>query len=401
MTNPNVPPSNSRPPRRLSGLTIALLIMTTLAAIVAQGLLWASQWSVAHIASDSTTSINNAQRAAWATPLFWVGIAVLSVFWMVLWRWLRWRLIVIPFAVTLAAASLAGLFLWRSQTVDQPVTITTYQCASDANPFTEDTSQILKHCTLQAMDTNISIGPSDDRAAFVPDTNSDPTSRITGLPVGTYHADLSSTAPPETASIILAAEQNGTISPLALLQIDDPFSKDPRIWSTSIRLTPDHPGYLLLYYTSRQPVLPEASITFHIQQCTTTSPTAFDPAGCQPMPVTDWVLEDVVTSPGPATWRQPIRSRSGNTVVYTNLEERTYTFTPNIHNQAITIANYRFLVIPTGGPQNPDANILDLNRSTAQESFSVDISPQAGNQEFTIYIFPLEDTRAWESILKA
>ena len=400
MTNPDVSPPNSRPPRRLSGLTIALLIMTTLAAIVALALFWVSQWSVTHISSDSTASINDARRAAWATPLFWVGIAAIAILWVGLWRWLHWHLIAIPIAVTLAAASLAGFFLWHSQTADQPVTITTYQCASDGNPFAEDTSQILNHCTVQAMSTNISIGPSGDRAAFSPNTTGDPTARITGLPVGSYQAYLSTSAPPETASIILAAEErDGTVSPLGLLRIDDPFSMNPRTWSTPVRFSPDYGNYLLLYYPSSQPAFPDASITFHIQQCTTTAPTAFDPAGCQPMPITEWILQDVVIGTGPATWRQPIRAQSGNTVVYTNLEERSYTFMPRIQNQAITVSNYRFLVIPTGGPQTADANILDLDRESAQESFSVNVTPQAGNQDFTIYVFPLQNTLARGTIL--
>jgi hypothetical protein len=367
--------------------------MTTLAAFVALALLWASQWAVVHITSDSTSTIEDAERAALATPLFWVGVTVIGAFWIGLWRWLRWSGIGVPIIITLVAASLGGVFLWRSQTVDQPVSVTTYHCAPGNNPF-ENGGNILDNCVPAPQASHLTLGSSGERAAYPPAETANAGTHFTGLPTGTYEGYMTSTAPIDTASILLAAERDDGIQPLRLFSLDDPFGGESRTWSTPLRFNPGTDSYLVLYYLSPAPALPDVRITFEVQQCASTSPTAFDPAGCRPMPVDTWVLQEVTSQTGPATIREPIRTRDGSTVTYTNLEERTYRFTPLIGNRAITTADYGFLVIPADGPQTAEASVLAISPESQQEEFSVNITPGSGTVAYTIYLFPTQNVYA-------
>jgi hypothetical protein len=367
--------------------------MTTLAALVALALLWATQWVVVNNPSDSSSTIDNAERAALATPLFWLGVTVLGTLWILLWRWLRWRHIAIPIAVTLLAAALSGLLLWRSQTVDQPVSVTTYHCAPGENPF-ENGESILENCVPGAAGSQLTLGSFDDRDAFAPETTAGAVASFTGLPVGTYDGYMTSTAPIETASILLAAETDDGVRPLRLFGLDDPFGGEARTWSAPVRLNPGTSSYLLLYYLSPEPTVPDARITFDLRQCTGTSPTSFDPAGCEPMTVDRWILRQVTSEPGPASFREPIRTRDGDTVTYSNLEARTWRFTPIVGNQAITTSDYGFLVIPSDGPQTADANVLAISPESRQEEFSVEVTPDSGTIAFTIYVFPSQNIYA-------
>jgi hypothetical protein len=393
MTSQSTSDNERLPPRHVSKLSVALLVMTTLAALMALALLWATQWVVVNIAADSNSTIDNARRAALATPLFWAGVTMFAALWILLWRWLRWRHIAILIAVTLIAATFTGLFGWRSQIVDQPVSVTTYHCAPGGNPF-EDDHNILENCVTGSAGSQLTLGSFDDRDAYAPETTSGAAARFTGLPVGTYDGYMTSTAPIETASILLATETDDGIRPLRLFGLDDPFGDEARTWSAPVRLNPGTSSYLLLYYISPEPAVPEARIIFNLRQCASTSPTAFDPAGCKPMAADDWILRDVTSGTDPATSREPIRTRDEDTVTYTNLEARTWRFTPNPGNQAITASGYGFLVIPTDGPQTADANILALSPESRQEEFSVEITPDSGTIAFTIYIFPSQNIYA-------
>ena len=377
-------------PRQLPKLSIALLVMTTLAAFVALALLWA----VVGVTSSNTSTISNAERAAFATPLLWFGVAIIAIVWIALWRWLRWRYIAIPIVITIVAASLAGVFFWRSQTIDQPVSIIAYQCATGENPFSNEDS-IRSSCVPSPDAPQLTIGAANDRNAYTSEsTTTDTQARVEGLPVGSYYASMSTTGPLETAFIVLATKTEGGIKPLGMLTQDDPFSGGSGSWSTSVRISPDTDTYVLLYYMSPEPVIPDARISFSIQQCTNTSPTAFDASGCTPMTGGDWLLQDVTSETGPPTFRQPVRTRDGASVTYSNLESRTYRFTPLIENQAVTSSSYGFMVMPTDGPQTADANILAISPDTRQEEFSVDINPDTLEHAFTIYVFPTQNTYA-------
>jgi hypothetical protein len=378
--------------RHVSKLSVALLVMTTLAALVALALLWATRWAVVHIASDSTSSIQDADRAALATSFFWVGVTVLGTLWILLWRWLRWRHIGVPVVMVVVAASLAGLFFWRSQTVDQPVSVSSYLCAPVEDPFGNEAS-ILETCVPDAEGSRLTFGSFEDRAAFAPQTTGSVAS-FTGLPVGSYEGHITTTAPIETASILLAAGTEDGIRPLRLFGLDDPFGGEARTWSTPVRLNPGTDSYLLLYYVSPEPALPDARIVFTLQQCADMSPTSFDPTGCRPMTVDDRILRHVTPDTGPASFREPIRTRDGATITYSNLEARTWRFTPDVGSQATTTSEYGVMVIPADGPQTADANILALSPVSRQEEFSVEITPDSGTIAFTIYVFPVPNIYA-------
>lgn len=382
----SVPPPSKTPSstRSVSGLTMALLVMTTLAGLVALALLWAAQWGIVHTAGGS---INDARRAALATPLFWTGVTLIAALWIALWRWLHWRAILVPIVMTLVAASLAGVFFWRSQTVTQPIAITTWTCTSGEHPVPETTDQLLGNCTKQALDTQLAFGSFTDRTAFAP-VNDGARYEFNELPVGIYHGELTTTAPLETASIVLAAESNGTITPRRTLGIGDPFGDASRTWSTQVNLRPKEDSYLLIYYLSGKPALPNARITFTVEQCSTTSPATFDPTGCQPITADDQLLAETSTGTGPATFRQPTRTREGSTIVYSNLEERTYRFTPITGNQPMTTSSHGVLVVPSDGPQTLGANVLTLSPESRQEEFNVKITPDSGTISYTIYLFP-------------
>ena len=394
MTDISAPSEGPRPPRHLSRLSMALLVMTTLAALMALALMWATQWAVVHTATGANASVNDANRAAFATPIFWAGVAMIALIWIALWRWLHLRYPAIPITLALIAASLAAIFFWRSQTVGQSITISAYSCAAGTDPFTDNTNLILTHCVPDPDGASATFGPADNPAAFDPDGSEGSLTNIPGLPIGTYGGYLTTTAPLETASLVLAVETPDGIQPLRQLQPNSPFGGPSGTWSAPITIQPGTRSFLLLTYLSEKPALPNARVTFNVEQCTATSPTAFDPAGCQPMAVEDWILQEFPGGSGPTTFRQPIRTREGSTVTYSNLEEQPYRFTPMIGNAAITASDYGFLVMPSAGPQTAQASILKLSPETQREEFSIDVSPDTGALSYTIYIFPTHNVYA-------
>lgn len=365
-----------------------LLVVVTVALVVAMALLWATQWAAIHIARDNDSTIPDAERAALATPLFWVGVGVLSAAWVVIWRVRQWPRAGIPVAIAALALLLAGWFFWRASTVDQPVTITTYACTPGANPFTAAPSDLLARCDPARMDTARTIGTATDRAMFTAGSGDAQSSTTGSLPVGHYHAWLTTTAPADTASIVLVANRDSGPRAVGILDVDDPSGDASRTWSTRMTMSPDTGEYLLLFYRSPQPILDNAAISFAVEQCRSGTPEDFDPADCTPMTLEAPVMIEVSPGTGPQAFREPIRTVRANVVTWTNLEARTYIFTPRIGNAYITANAYQFLVVPNDGPQTADADELTRSGDAGPEVVTIEISPESGTISFMIYVFP-------------
>ena len=73
---------------------------------------------------------------------------------------------------------------------------------------------------------------------------------------------------------------------------------------------------------------PDATLRFTVRHCTGTSAADFDPGACEPAPMTTQLIDILPPDDPTDAGRPPMVAIEDDTLVLTNLEERTYTLSP-------------------------------------------------------------------------
>lgn len=365
-------------------LGIFLLAGLTLVAAASLALLWGISWLVRHAAEAST--LDDVERAAWATPLFWLAIVLLCLPWIFVWRKKEWDFGCLPIVIAAVALLISAFFFVRVITVERTLTITTWACDAGYSPFTSGNSRITDGCTRASIPGTISFGTAEDPGKFTAVATGDARFEVSGLPEGYYHAHMTATAPLETASVIVVGERQRMARTPHTLRVDDPAAGEGRTWSGSSHLPSEEDALAFLYYPSAQPAQENATITFEVQECSGT-PATFDPANCSPAQ-RDAPLMSIYGPQGDLqAHREPVVTREGHTMTWDNLEARTYIFRPGSPGAFFFRQDNQFLAIPKEEPQIADADELE-RLDNGDEVLSVEISPESGTITYMIYIFP-------------
>lgn len=367
-------PTTSRQPS-----TVALAIMTTLTLLALAGLAWLWLQRVAPLRFDiGNATLADARQAAWLGPLLGLGVALVAMLWVAVWARAGWELTVLPIAIGIAgvlALVLAGRALWQNLDSHQPIRIVAYTCDAGAARPSKSTTDVPDGCELAPDPGTASIGSAEEPDEETPDTADTTANAFPDLPRGTYDARLTTTAGPDAATVILAAQTSDGVRPVSRLS----HTSGER-WAGTIALHPNLQTYLLLMYDSPYPAVPEATLRFTVQQCVGTTVADFDATTCEPTTMDAPVIKEVPPSNADDAGRPPSTTIEEDTLVLTNLEERTYTFAP-----AIRLAGNGILVIPTEDTQTADGSIL-VQDGAPLGTFSIDVTEQTRDRSYTVYL---------------
>lgn len=372
----------TKSPRQPSTAALAILLALTLIALLLLGWVWYSRYAPVHYDIGPDTTITDAEGARYILPLIFGGIALIAIIWLATWLLARWTFTIFP--MTIAAiggiALLAALVgAWRGMSNGHEITITTYLCEDDSERITPLSSGLPDGCEAVPDVEGVTLGTTGDPTLVRPDASSNSLSRFSDLPRGTYSATITAQGRSDTASAILATETRNGIRAMSPLQ-----HQGGTTWSGPMTLHPNLETYYLLLYPSQYDEAPNARIRITVQECTGTSLASFDASACEPVPLSGPVVELQPASP---SGRPAVTSLDTEGMTFTGLEQRTYTFTPELPDDALRTGRSDMLVIPADGPQTSDRNVLMLDPEHPQGAFTVEVSEDAENLDYTIYVF--------------
>lgn len=364
-------------PRQPSTIALALLATLTLLALAGLGWLWLTR--VAPLRFDiGTATLADARQATWLGPLLGLGVALVAMLWVAVWARAGWDLTILPIAVGIIgvlALVLAGRALWQNLDSRQPIRIVAYTCDAGAARPSNSTTDVPDGCEIAPDPGTASIGTANEPDEETPDTNDTTANAFPDLPRGIYEARLTTTAEPDSATVILAAQTSNGVRPVSRLS----HTAEDR-WAGTIALHPNLETYLLLMYDSPYPAAPQATLRFTVQQCVGTTVANFDVTTCEPASMSAAVIEEIPPSNADDAGRPPEMTIEGDALVLANLEERTYTFTP-----AIRLAGNGILVIPSEDTQTADRTIL-VQDGAPLGTFTIDVTGQTRDRSYTIYL---------------
>jgi hypothetical protein len=374
----HTPPATT--PRVPSTMALAILITITLLAIAALGWLWLTRYAPVHfdVASGDNVTITDARTAAFIGPLLGLGVFLIALLWLGTWIRARWDITPLPIIIGMVgvlALVFAGRAFWQNMDDSQPIRIVAYDCDSGATRPGEGPDGIPDGCALAPEPGDATLGTLDDPAMEEPDDDDTTASAFTDLPRGTYEAVLTATGTPDTATVILAAETDDGLRPVSRLE-----HRSGDSWRGTIALHPNLETYALLRYDSPYPAAPEATLRFTVQHCTGTSAADFDSTACEPAPMTTQIIDILPPDDPTDAGRPPTVAIEDDTLVLTNLEERTYTLSP-----AMSLVGNGLLVIPSEDTQTADRNILQQTGAPLG-TFEVEITGETRDRAYTVYV---------------
>lgn len=365
-------------PRRPSTVALAILFTITLLAVAALGWIWFTRYAPVHFDVGSGTDINDARTAALIGPLLGLGIFLIALLWLGTWIRARWDITPLPIVVGMIgvlALVFAGRAFWQNMDASQPIRIVTYDCDADATRPRDGAEGVPSGCELAPETAQTTLGTADDPGLEEPDADDATASAFTDLPEGTYDAVLTATGSPATATIILAAETDDGLRPVSRLE----HQRGDR-WRGTIALHPNLETYTLLRYDSAFPAAPEATLRFTVQQCVGTSAADFDASACTPAPMTTEIVE-ILPPDDPTEAGRPAMVRiEDDTLILTNLEQRTYTLAPSIE-----LVGNVLLVIPTEDTQAADRTILQQTGGPLG-TLEIEVTSETRERAYTIYV---------------
>lgn len=374
-----MPQDPAAPPARRPPSTVALAIMITLTLLAVAGLgwVWLTRYAPVHYDIGNAT-LADARDATWVGPLLGLGIALVALLWVVTWALARWEITPLPIIIGMIGVLvlvLAGRAFWLSRDAVQPIQLVTYTCDADASRIRDSAEEIPDGCEPVPEPGGATIGTTGDRDMITSTVDDDRALRFPDLPEGVYDAILTASAQPDTAAITLAARTEDGVRPVSRLE-----HANGTQWTGNIALHPNLETYLLLMYDSPYPAAPEASLRFTVQQCVGTSVARFDAARCEPATMAVPVVEPVPARGEEDPGRAPFIAIRDDTLVMTNLEERTYTFAPTI-----ALVGNGILVIPSEDTQTADRNIL-RQEGAPLGTFTVPVTGQTRERAYTVYV---------------
>lgn len=365
-------------PRHPSTVALAILITLTLIAIAALGWIWFTRYAPVHFDVGGNATITDARTAAFVAPLIGLGVFLVTLLWLVTWLRARWDITPLPIVVGIIgvlALVLAGRAFWQNINDSQPIRVVIYNCESDAALPRESRDGIPDGCEIAPDAGEMTLGTLDDPAMEAPDEDAEAAHVFADLPRGTYDAVLTASGNPDSALLVLAAETNEGVRPVSRLQHE--LAED---WRGTIALHPNLETYALLRYASPYPAAPEATLRFTVQQCMGTSATDFDTSACEPTTMATEIVEILPPGSGAESGRPPAFTIEGDSLVFSNLEERTYTLTP-----AIRLVGNEILVIPSEETQTGDQNILQ-QIGAPLGTFEIEVTGETRDRAYTVYV---------------
>lgn len=376
MTEQTPPDTTLRHP---STVALAILITLTLLAVATLGWLWLTRYAPVHfdIAGDDV-SIKDARTAAFIGPLLGLGVFLIALLWLGTWIRARWDITPLPIIVGIIgvlALVFAGRAFWQNLDASQPIRVVTYDCDADATRLREAAEGIPAGCEIAPETARTTLGTVDDIAMEKPDAGDTTAASFIDLPRGTYEALLATTGTPETATIILAAETDDGLRPVSRLE-----HEQGEEWRGTIALHPNLETYALLRYDSAYPAAPEATLRFTVQHCVGTSAADFDAGACEPASLTTEIVEILPPEDPANAGRPPMVAIEDDSLVLTNLEERTYTLSPSM-----SLVGNGVLVIPSEDTQTADRNILQQTGAPLG-TFDVEVTGETRDREYTVYV---------------
>jgi hypothetical protein len=384
------PPSFENPPGVPSLTALAILISISLIGVIILGSLWLTRYVPVHTDFGQDTTLTDAEGARFIVPILFGGLTLIALMWVATWFRARWTITTLPIVM----AAISGLALiatfygfWQSRTNGHDIVVETYICEDAQDRPAPFNDSLPEGCEIAVNAQTISLGTADDPDLIQPDTPSDTIDRFSNLPPGAYDAQISIPGEPDTASVVLAVETDEGIRSLGALQ-----HQKSGTWSGRIALHPDLDTYYVLQNTSTFHAAPEASITFTVRECRGVSLAAFDPAACDPEPFERPIIEEMPVPEEPRGRPLSI-AIDGNGMTLTNLEARSYTFTPTITLASMTTRTPTILILPADEPQTRENNVLRPDEAVFG-AFTVDITGTSGPLTYNVYVFQESQTVA-------
>lgn len=374
-------PSRTTPattPRRPSTVALAILITLSLLAVAALGWLWLTRYAPVHFDVGGDATIPDARASTFIGPLLGLGVFLIALLWLGTWIRARWDITPLPIIVGMIgvlALVLAGRAFWQNMDANQPIRVITYDCDADAARPRDDATGIPDGCEIAPEAGQTTLGTSDDPDMEKPAEKDTTASAFTDLPRGTYDAVLTTTGIPESASIVLAAETDEGLRPVSRLTHEGGDR-----WQGTIALHPNLATYALLRYASPYTAAPEATLRFTAQQCAGTSVPDFDADACEPTTVTTEIVEIVPATDQADAGRPPMIALEDDSLILTNLEERTYTLAPSV-----SLVEYDLLIIPSDDTQTADRNILQPTGAPLG-TFEIEVTSETRERAYTVYV---------------
>jgi hypothetical protein len=369
-------------PRQPSTTALAILLAITLIALLLLGWVWYSRYAPVHYDIGPDVTISDAEGARYILPILFGGVVLIAVFWLVTWFLARWTFTILPMAIAVIGgiALLAALFgVWRGWSNSHEIIVMTYLCEDDAERMTPASDGLPDGCEVVPDIQGVTLGTTGDPTLVRPDASSNSLSRFSDLPRGTYSATITAQGRSNTATAILGTETRNGIRAMSPLQ-----HQQGATWSGPMTLHPNLETYYLLLYPSPYEEAPNAGIRISVQECSGTSLANFDASACQPIPLSGPVAE---LQPANPAGRPAATSLDTGGMTFSDLEQRSYTFTPELPVDALLTGRSDMLVIPADGPQTSDRNILVLDAEHPRGAFTVDVTGDEENLEYTIYVF--------------
>lgn len=361
--------------------------IVTLAAVIVV----AALYIINRLAIVRGRTLDQVQDARWNVPILaavLLAIALVWLVWMVRRFGLRHIATVVTAMVAVALLIVTPLLAWQAGTASRELTVTNMTCDPEALRTTG--GDPLMDCQENAVDTIVHISALESDDTWTPDSmEANTRSRFGDLPAGGWDARLTVDGPAETTAVHVVDVSGDR--PVRLATFTPRFDEETArmIWSGPMRFPGGADNIRVLFYLSEQPASPSASLRFNVRACTGQSIRTFNAAECESyassVPVVMEAPDDTAR-----TWRYPINRMEGGTQVVSNLEARSYTFTPDLTSVQMLSQSADVLIIPAPLEQ------VESNAVAAPGvgQFQVEIAENTGPQEYVVYIFPSGPTYA-------
>ena len=302
--------------------------------------------------------------------------------------WLRTRYgtrslrTIIAAAISLVLLVATPVFAWAAFDGGRDLTIATMTCTASAQAASANDP--LAGCESTAVDTIVLLQGVNSDSQWTPAAAStNETRAFTDLPAVSWKANLVVDGPESTVTAYALAERDGGWHRIGRLQPALDAASGRLRWSATIAVDANVRNLRVQFVLSEHEAVGSAQLRFVVYACSGQSPRTFAAEDCDAIDI-DTALIREATPEGNRTWRQPVVTYDGGTMVVGNLEARTYTFQPDYTAIQVRTQATDILIIPAAMPQQ-EANSLALPGAS---SFPIDITSSSGVLEYNIYIFP-------------
>lgn len=335
--------------------------------------------------------IENVSQPPLTRTLVAAGLLVIALAWAM---WLAKRfgirhgltLVATGFTVVLLVAT--PVIAWRAFTSDRDLTVTSMTC--NAEILKNIGVAPLTDCTEGAVETIVLLEGVKSDEIWVPDSSTGNLTReFTNLPGGNWDAKLTVDGPEDTVAVVAVADRDGTQEKLGSLRPHLDAESGRMRWSATVPIDGSVSNVRVLFYQSQNPEIGSASLRFDVKQCAGQNVRSFDAARCEPFEGQGSFVMEAPPEEN-RTWRQPLVTREGPSLVVSNLEARTYELIPDYSTIQMYTQSTDVLIIPSAMEQVEENSIT----APGEAPFPVKIEENTGELIYTIYVFPTGPTYA-------